>query len=207
MVPRWTFGDRVRRARREAGMDRLELAEKLGVSRSTVATWENDRSVPGRYEDVVREIADVTGVDAEWIAGFRTGSRYTGPSDTSDELATPDSLADMDPKKRARARHPTAQRTAKVPAAHGLFPEGFHQQMPASDPAHQPAGSSTRRVTPLKPMRNGRHRLPARRSRPHIPPKRHSDDHPTGHSRPPNATKPRQCGPLGPTRRGTLRAG
>lgn len=89
-------------------MDRLELAEKLGVSRSTVATWENDRSVPGRYEDVVREIADVTGVDAEWIAGFRTGSRCLGPSDTSDD---PDILPDIDPqgRARARARHPSSR--------------------------------------------------------------------------------------------------
>lgn len=108
MVPRWTFGDRVRRARREAGLDRLALAEQLGVSRSTVATWENDRSVPGRYEEAVHAIAEATGVDAEWIAGFRTGSRWMGSSDISDELAVPDSLADMPPDSRARARHPTA---------------------------------------------------------------------------------------------------
>lgn len=57
MAPEWTLGDRIRRARRHAGMDRLELAEKLGVSRAAVGYWENDRSQPARLMETVEKLA------------------------------------------------------------------------------------------------------------------------------------------------------
>ena len=41
-----TFGEKMRNARKEAGLSQEQLAEKLSVSRSAVAKWENDIGLP-----------------------------------------------------------------------------------------------------------------------------------------------------------------
>lgn len=80
MAPEWTLGDRIRRARRHAGMDRLELAEKLGVSRASVGLWENDEHRPKNVLETLEKIAEATGVDRDWLYGVRTGSRCLAPA-------------------------------------------------------------------------------------------------------------------------------
>ena len=41
-----TFGEKLREARKEAGLTQEQLAEKLSVSRSAVAKWESDTGMP-----------------------------------------------------------------------------------------------------------------------------------------------------------------
>lgn len=41
-----TFGEKLKQARKDAGLRQEELAEKLGVSRSAVAKWETDKGMP-----------------------------------------------------------------------------------------------------------------------------------------------------------------
>lgn len=41
-----TFGEKLKNARKEAGLSQEQLAEKLSVSRSAVAKWENDNGMP-----------------------------------------------------------------------------------------------------------------------------------------------------------------
>ncbi len=41
-----TFGEKLREARKKAGISQEELAEKLSVSRSAVAKWETDNGLP-----------------------------------------------------------------------------------------------------------------------------------------------------------------
>ena len=41
-----TFGEKLRNARKEAGLSQEQLAEKLSVSRSAVAKWESDNGMP-----------------------------------------------------------------------------------------------------------------------------------------------------------------
>ena len=41
-----TFGDRMAGAREQAGMTQAQLARRLGVKKSTVIAWEEDRSDP-----------------------------------------------------------------------------------------------------------------------------------------------------------------
>lgn len=41
-----TFGEKLRKARLEAGYTQEELASKLIISRAAVAKWESDRGMP-----------------------------------------------------------------------------------------------------------------------------------------------------------------
>ena len=41
-----TFGEKLKNARKEAGLSQEQLAEKLSVSRSAVAKWESDKGMP-----------------------------------------------------------------------------------------------------------------------------------------------------------------
>lgn len=51
--------------RREAGLSQSELAERLGVDRSTVVRWELGQVEPKRRD--VSAWALATGYDAEWL--------------------------------------------------------------------------------------------------------------------------------------------
>ena len=41
-----TFGEKLKEARKEAGLSQEQFAEKLSVSRSAVAKWESDKGIP-----------------------------------------------------------------------------------------------------------------------------------------------------------------
>ena len=47
-VPQWTIGDRLRKAREEAGIDVESFARDLGVSRNTVTNYERGHVSPRR---------------------------------------------------------------------------------------------------------------------------------------------------------------
>ena len=53
--------DIVLEARRRAGLTQAELADRLGVARSTVARWEMRRTVPS-YE-TLRDVATACGLE------------------------------------------------------------------------------------------------------------------------------------------------
>lgn len=78
-IPEWTLGDRLRKARESAGLDQQVLADEFGVVVSSISAYEKGRQ-PGRKLDFVRLVngyAELTGYDAAWIAGFRTGKKPT----------------------------------------------------------------------------------------------------------------------------------
>jgi transcriptional regulator with XRE-family HTH domain len=79
LVPHWTFGDRLRKAREAAGVSVEVIAERTGKSARAVRSWEADDRVPAGGELALAEIyAELTGVPFDWIVGageFRTGSR------------------------------------------------------------------------------------------------------------------------------------
>jgi DNA-binding XRE family transcriptional regulator len=80
-VPTWSFGERVRKVRREAGMTQAEFANVLGVGRQAYASWEVDRHVPPRMGEVAERLEEVTGVAREWFLGWADGgSGPVGPA-------------------------------------------------------------------------------------------------------------------------------
>lgn len=66
-IPEWTMGDRLRKAREEAGLDQAALAEALGVSRATISNHEVGTGKRGTSRMMIRAWALATGVPAEWI--------------------------------------------------------------------------------------------------------------------------------------------
>lgn len=77
-VPTWTLGDRLRKAREHAGLKQTELADEIGIGRSSIINYESDKAVPPR--PVLLAWAVRCAVPYEWLTGepvFRgRGSMY-----------------------------------------------------------------------------------------------------------------------------------
>ena len=67
-----TTGQRIKDARKKAGMTQKELGEKLGVSFQTIAQWENDLRNP--KIETKQRIANALGITLETLTG--TSIRY-----------------------------------------------------------------------------------------------------------------------------------
>ena len=65
LVPQWTLADRLRKAREEAGLEQLELAEISGISRAAISNAERGSTTPHRSTLMLWAMA--TGVSLEWI--------------------------------------------------------------------------------------------------------------------------------------------
>lgn len=66
-APTWTFGDRLAKARRLAGLTQAELALRLGVSRKTLVAWEHDATEPQKPLKVTATVAELAGVPQTWL--------------------------------------------------------------------------------------------------------------------------------------------
>lgn len=64
-VPEWTLGDRMSKARRQAGVSTAVMCAYLGVHRNSLNAYEHDRSTPNRA--VLRLWALRCGVPLEWL--------------------------------------------------------------------------------------------------------------------------------------------
>ena len=60
------IGENIQRFRKEARMSQEELAEKVGVSRQTVAKWENGTTVPDIYACMA--MAEIFGISLDGLA-------------------------------------------------------------------------------------------------------------------------------------------
>lgn len=94
MIPEWTRGDRLRKARTLTGMTTRAFAEQIGVSPQTVSNAENDHHNVRKI--VINAWALATGVPAEWL---ETGKvpRPDGPDGGLEECA----IRDSNPKPAA----------------------------------------------------------------------------------------------------------
>lgn len=65
VIPRWSQGDRLRKAREGVELDQAELARELGVSRNTVNNYERARVTPRRPVLIVWALR--CGVPLSWL--------------------------------------------------------------------------------------------------------------------------------------------
>lgn len=88
---------RIRMARRSAGLSQAQLALELGVQRSAVSHWEARRGKPSVNH--LRQLALVTGVQFEWLATGRGAMTPSGDT-MLDSIAAVDALLVDDPQER-----------------------------------------------------------------------------------------------------------
>lgn len=69
-IPQWTFAERLRKVRRDAGMNQTEFAEQLGVKRESLTAWETGRNEPRSITEVVERLERLTGVPRQWFLGW-----------------------------------------------------------------------------------------------------------------------------------------
>jgi transcriptional regulator with XRE-family HTH domain len=83
VVPEWTMGERLAKARKEAKLTQAQIARQLGVSPATVAAWEVNRNHPRDVLALVHRWSEITEVDIMWIIGLDPSAdnpRYVQPS-------------------------------------------------------------------------------------------------------------------------------
>jgi transcriptional regulator with XRE-family HTH domain len=61
-----TIGERIRAARKRAGLNQAALAERLGVTQPAIANWESGVHDPRRV--VLAKLAEALGAPLEWLA-------------------------------------------------------------------------------------------------------------------------------------------
>lgn len=66
-IPAFTLGQRLKQARDYAKLSQTDLATQLGISRYTVANYENGATVPERAKIIAWAL--ICGVDLEWLQG------------------------------------------------------------------------------------------------------------------------------------------
>jgi len=64
-IPVFTKADRIRKARDFAGLSQAELAQRLGVARSSITNYEKGHHTP--LPTIMRQLALATGVRLHWI--------------------------------------------------------------------------------------------------------------------------------------------
>jgi transcriptional regulator with XRE-family HTH domain len=96
VVPQWDTADRLRKALRQSDTGVQEIADYLGVARTTVSNWINGRIKPSTQ--TLRLWALRCGVSYEWLAGgpsphARAGGVNTAPGVRKGERRAPCALA------------------------------------------------------------------------------------------------------------------
>lgn len=96
--PTWTLQDRITKARTHAGLNKGELAKKMGLSVNTLGRWESGANTP--TEKNLQALAEATGVPVEWFYQDETAqpSQTTTPQrflvEVSGDTLTASPLAD-----------------------------------------------------------------------------------------------------------------
>lgn len=76
-----TFGDRLREARLHNGLTQEQLAQRIGVAKSTLTGYEKGNREPDVFK--IKRILEVLGVDSDYLLGV---SREKGRDKESAEL-------------------------------------------------------------------------------------------------------------------------
>src|SRR4051812_33503404 len=71
--PAWTYGDRLRKVRRDHHLTQIQLAELLHVTAKAVDAWECDRNKPRDVVAMSTRIEDEFGLVRGWMLGYADG--------------------------------------------------------------------------------------------------------------------------------------
>ena len=85
VIPQFTVGDRLRKARELTGLEQGPFAEQIGVSRNTVGNYESGHTT--RVKPIVLKAWSLrTGVPVEWLETGAENPRPAGPDGGSREV-------------------------------------------------------------------------------------------------------------------------
>jgi len=90
VIPQFTRGDRLRKARNLTGLSTRDFAERIGVSQKTVTDAENDHR-PQIRKILLNAWALATGVPTTWLETGQAPAQPQGP-DGGNELARSEGL-------------------------------------------------------------------------------------------------------------------
>jgi transcriptional regulator with XRE-family HTH domain len=108
-------GARIRRARKEQRLTQSELAEKVGVSRSAVDAWENNRSYPKRYDVALEQVLGITLDGPAAVAELEPQDEWEAAVLSDGDLPADMARSIVEASRAARAAYPAAPPAA--PAA------------------------------------------------------------------------------------------
>jgi len=111
-VTMMTFGEKLQNTRKGAGLSQEQLAEKLSVSRSAVAKWENDNGIPDI--DNLKAIAQLLDVSIDYLL-------ENGSSLEFDVMREPIDINAFEKSKKRKFRHDTVV-LSKFPDADSIIP-------------------------------------------------------------------------------------
>lgn len=77
-LPTFGLGDRLRKARKLARLSQDQMAEKMGVSRPTISSWETGKTQPKVSQ--AERWGEETHAPFEWFANARSESVYGASS-------------------------------------------------------------------------------------------------------------------------------
>lgn len=66
-IPTFSFGERLAKARKDAGFTQKQMAYELDVSEATIAKWETDGGQPRDLFGIVEKWSDLTGIREDWL--------------------------------------------------------------------------------------------------------------------------------------------
>lgn len=67
MTEQYKIGSRIRKFRIESGLKQKEMADKIGVDRTSLSSYENNKRVPDIF--ILCRIADVFGISLDNLIG------------------------------------------------------------------------------------------------------------------------------------------
>src|SRR5699024_3598580 len=107
-----TFGEKFKRARKEAGLTQEQLAERINVSRSAVAKWETDKGMPDINN--LKAISKLVDVSVDYLLDDTDGISFN-------EIKEPINLEDYVKTGKCRDKRDAAC-LARYPDADAIIP-------------------------------------------------------------------------------------
>lgn len=107
-----TFGEKLQDARKRAGLSQEQLAEKLSVSRSAVAKWENNNGMPDI--DNLKAIAQLLDVSIDYLLA-------NGSTLEFEVIREPIDINSFQESKKRKSRYDTVV-LSKFPDADSIIP-------------------------------------------------------------------------------------